>query len=275
MIDERGGAASPRRMIDRLGWLAAAGVLLVPAIVVPAVIWARVTFHALHPDFALERYPTISRALSDPAVGEPFAFWVTIAAVILWVSTHYILRMLVVEHPSRAALGTWRDRLTRALFPVMSLAMTATCVGMVLLAHYRLGTDAGGYRMHMVGSYLFFASQAATILLAAIYHSLVARAHDLEPRRVVFSDRWRARLGYLTTGAAAFYGVIFKIKSLDLGAATRAVVVLYVELETILIFVFLLYLTLYFMDVLRFSRSGCERSEISDRIAPTALNPVS
>lgn len=271
-MDDSTGRMNMLRLVDRLGWIAAFGILAVPAIVVPAVIWARVTFHALHPDFDLEKFPTISRAISDPLVGEPFAFWVTIAAVILWGATHYMLRMLLCEHPSRATLGAGRDRLGRALLAIMSVMMTATCIGMVMLSHNRLGAGASGYRMHMLGSYVFFAGQAATILLAAVYHSLVARAHDVEGRVAFFPDRWRARLGYSVTAAAVAYGVVFKIKSMDLGAATRVVVTLYIELETVLIFVFLLYLLLYFVDALRFSRRESLQTEMSEAPGETALN---
>lgn len=273
-MDVSSQPTSRRPLIDRFGWIAAVGILVVPAIVIPAVIWARVTFHALHPDFRLERYPTISRAISDPVVGEPFAFWVTIAAVILWLATHYVLWVILVEHPRRETLGVGRDRLALAILPAMSLAMTTTCVGMVMLSHNRLSDGPDGHRLHMLGSYVFFAGQAATILLCAIYHSLVAHAHDLEGRIAFFPDRWRARIGYSVTAAAAFYGVIFKIKSMDLGSAERIVITLYVELETALIFVFLIYLTLYFVDALRFSRHGRLRTEMSGKPGETALNPA-
>ncbi len=247
--------ASPLR--EGLSWLPAIGVVAVPAIVGPAVLWARATFHQLHPNADPSTYLTISRAISDPMVGEPFAVWMTVAVVILWATTHYILWMLIAQHPRRPTIGPTRDRVTRGLCVVMSLAMTASCVGMIVLSRYRLGNDDGGasHHMHMFGSYLFFGAQATTILLAAVYHSLLVPLGRTTSPPAVFPDRWRARVGYAVVVAAVLYGVVFQMKSMDLGPATRWVVSVYVEFETILIMLFLAYLACYAVDVLRFSRA--------------------
>ena len=258
---ESSKAPAGRTGLARHARLSAAGILAVPAIVVPAVLWARITFHLRHPDVDPSIYLTISRAISDPAVGEPFAFWVTLAAVILWPSTHLILWMFAARHPPRGALGRTRDRLARTLFAVMSVAMTATCVGMVLLSRWRLGSTPAEHHMHMVGSYVFFAGQATTILLAALYHTLIAPVPHPTDATAFFPARWRARLGYAVVAAAALYGVIFHVKSMDFGAASSFVVAAYVELETILIIVFLAYLALFYVDVLRFLR---ERGTTAD-----------
>ena len=253
------------------------GIVAVPAIVVPAILWARITYAGLHPNADPRSYLTISRAISDPLVGEPFAFWVTIAAVILWTSVHVILWMFIAEHPRRPALPPTRDRIARALWPVMWVTMTATCVGMVMLSHYRLGGDPATNRLHMLGSYVFFAGQATTILLAAIYHSLVAPARAAV-ETAFFPARWRARTGYAVLCAAVLYGVVFKVKSMDLGAATPWIITAYVELETILILVFLAYLAAFFVDVSRFldARSGRRAVAVPDATAneAAALDPI-
>ena len=241
--------STPRR---RLAGLGALPVLAVPAIVAPAIVWARVAWHARHPGADATLYPTISRAISDPAIGEPFAFWVTLAALLLWPATHAILWMLVVERPDRAALGPTRDRLTRGLFVAMSLCMTATCVGMVWLARFRLGATAEEHRMHMIGSYVFFAGQATTIFLCAIHHALVGPARRAIGDGGFFTARARARGGFAVVAAAAFYGVVFHVKDGDFGPATGLVIAAYVELETVLIIVFLAYLACYFVDLRRF-----------------------
>jgi hypothetical protein len=263
-----------RSFADRLSWLPAVGIASVPVIVVPAILWARVTYHALHPDADPKIYLTISRAISDPAVGEPFAFWITVAAAILWASVHAILFMFIAEHPHPPAIGVTRDRIARGLWPVMWVAMTATCVGMVMLSNFRFGTTTGENRLHMTGSYVFFAGQAATILLAAIYHSLVASARAAV-ETAFFPARWRARAGYAVVAAAVLYGVFFQIKSMDLGPATRWIVSVYVELETVLILVFLTYLAAYFVDVSRYTRSRRARHEASAAPAEAVPTPSS
>lgn len=252
---DRSRPSSDRSFAAWLPWLPVAGILTVPAIVVPAIVGARVAYGLRHPDGGPSDYLTISRAISDPVIGEPFAFWVTLAAIVLWPATHFILWMVIAQHPSRSVLGVLRDRIGRALFPAMSVAMTATCIGMVVLSRHRLGGDGGDHHAHMVGSYIFFAGQAATILIAAVYHSVVGPARRRLGSTAFFSDRWRARLGYGVVVAAALYGVIFVVKSMDLGRLTPIVVAIYIEFETLLIVVFLAYLALYTVDVLRFSRS--------------------
>ncbi len=266
MTDTRANPTALRSFADRLSWLPAIGIASVPVIVVPAILWARITFHALHPDADPKIYLTISRAISDPAVGEPFAFWITLAAAILWVSVHAILFMFIAEHPRPPAIGVTRDRIARGLWPVMWIAMTATCVGMVMLSHFRFGSTTGENRLHMTGSYVFFAGQATTILIAAIYHSLVAPARAAIDT-AFFPARWRARAGYAVVAAAVLYGVFFRIKSMDFGPATRWIVSIYVELETVLILVFLTYLAAFFVDVSRFTRS--RRAPRASAAAPT------
>ncbi|WP_333822484.1 hypothetical protein [Pinisolibacter sp.] len=274
MTNARANPTRFRSFADRLSWLPAIGIASVPVIVVPAILWARVTFHVLHPDADPKVYLTISRAISDPAIGEPFAFWITIAAAILWLSVQVILWMFVAEHPRPPAIGVTRDRIARGLWPVMWVAMTAACVGMVMLSHHRFGSTTGENRLHMIGSYVFFAGQAATILFAAIYHSLVAPARAAGDT-AFFPARWRARAGYVVVAAAALYGVFFRIKSMDFGPATRWIVSVYVELETVLILVFLTYLAAFFVDVSRFSRSRGVARETAAVSGEAVPNPTS
>jgi hypothetical protein len=255
-----------RRLSGRLALVPAFGMITVPAIVLPAILWARWAFARLHPDADPAIYLTISRAISDPAIGEPFARWVTLAALILLPSTHFLLWMIIAEHPKRDLLGATRDRICRALFVAASASMIATCVGMIMLSHYRLGAS-GDYQMHMVGSYVFFIGQALTILLVAIYHALITPARRLTGDGAFFPALWRARVGFWVVGCAALYGVVFRIKSMDLGAAKLLVATIYVELDTILIGVFLAYLVLFVVDATRFARA---RVGVAAAATPTA-----
>lgn len=261
-----------------LALIPAAAIVAVPAIVLPAILWARYAFARLHPDADPSIFLTISRAISDPAIGEPFAVWITAAALILWPATHFLLWMIIAQHPPRSLLGVTRDRVCRSLFVVASLSMTATCIGMVILSHYRLGAS-GDHRMHMVGSYVFFAGQALTILLVAIYHGLIGPARRVTGDSAFFPTPWRARIGYAVVACAVLYGVVFRVKSLDLGVSKPLVATLYVELETILIGVFLAYLVLFAVDASRFARSRAHVAEKDaageDAVADAAYDAVS
>ena len=270
MADPRPTTLRHRSWREWFALLPAVGIVAVPAIVVPAILWARHTFAVLHPNADPRIYLTISRAISDPAVGEPFAVWVTIAAAILWISVHTILWMFIAEHPRAPAAVPRHDRIARGLWPAMWLTMTITCVGMVMLSHHRLGGDVAVNRLHMLGSYVFFGGQATTILLAAIYHSLIAPLGTAD-EAAFFPARWRARAGYAVFAAAVVYGIVFKVKSMDLGPATRWIVSVYVELETLLILVFLSYLAAFFVDVSRFlRRRGAAPTAVAPSEAPTA-----
>lgn len=253
--------ATDRSVLERYAWALASGILIVPAIVVPAILWARYTFHRLHPDADPSIFLTISRAISDPAVGEPFAVWVTIAAVILWPSTHLILWMFAADHPPRDLLGRRRDLIGRSVLVGLSLAMTASCIGMVVLSNYRLGSGSADHRIHMLGSYTFFAGQAVAILLTATYHSVIAPARRSADVAAFFPPHRRAALGYAIMALAVFYGAIFRVKSMDFGAAQAWVTSAYVELETLLIIIFLAYLTLFYVDAVRFLRTRARRPQ--------------
>lgn len=270
-----------RPLREWLFLLPAAGIVAVPAIVVPAILWARIAFHLRHPNADPGDYLTISRAISDPVIGEPFAFWVTIAAAILWPSVHAILWMFIGEHPRPPAISTGRDRASRITWVAMWITMTATCVGMVMLSHFRLGDGPAGHRLHMIGSYVFFGGQAVTILLAAVYNGLIARL-PTAGASAFFPPLWRARSGYAVFAAAVLYGVFFRVKSMDFGAATAWIITVYVELETILIIVFLSYLAAYLVDVARFVRGRTVRrsraeapAEADAAVAEALPDPVS
>lgn len=256
-----------RSLLDRHARLIASGILIVPAIVIPAILWARFAFHRLHPDADPSIFLTISRAISDPTIGEPFAVWVTIAAALLWPSTHLLLWMFATDHPRRDRLGARRDLIGRAMLVGFSLAMTAACTGMVILSNYRLGSGGADHRVHMFGSYIFFIGQASAILLVATYHSVIAPA--LRPAVApFFPARRRIAFGYAIMALAALYGGLFRVKSMDFGAAQGWVTSAYVELETILIILFLIYLSLFYVDALRFLRSRGRRA------GDEALEPI-
>lgn len=237
-------------------WVPTLGVVTVPGIVIPAILWARIAFHFRHPDASPDEYLTISRAISDPVIGEPFARWVTLAAVLLWATYAYMMRMFLAQHPSAPPPHGWRAGAARLSLGLSAVAMTGSCVGMVLLSHFRLDDGEADRAAHMAGSYLFFVSQAAAIFLVAAYHGAIAEARRAAPVRRFFSEHWRIRAGYGITAAAVLYGSLFSVKSMDFGAATEWVISAYVELETVLITAFLLYLFAFCVDVFAFAGGG-------------------
>lgn len=245
-----GDATSAVRRAPLAAWVPTLAVVSVPAIVIPAILVARIAYHFRHPEALAEDYLTISRAISDPVIGEPFAVAVTIAAVLLWGVFHYVLRMAILQRPP---LTGWRVWAARIALVGGSIAITGSCIGMVVLSHYRLDDGDADRDLHMFGSYLFFVSQSAAIFFLALFHRVVAAARTAGATRLFFSDLWRARIGFTLVAAAVAYGLLFAVKAMDFGAATPWVVWVYVELETALITSFLLYFLFFAVDVFAFA----------------------
>jgi hypothetical protein len=252
----------PGRPAARLDWRGAvAGVsILSIAFVFVAVnaciYWARAAFIAAHPAYAAQTPPTISRALADPAIAAPFAFWVAVAAALLVLGVGGIVVMAASALPGleRAAPGPGR-RVWLAVLAVWPLQLGAS-VGMVMLSRY---TFPDHDEMHMAGSYLFFAAQAATVLcglvvsLAARDPAVAARmqaAGALAPR----ANRLRVYLGALCIALVLGYLALFVLKDLDLGAWEPAVYQTYVLTEPLCISGFLLFVLLYLPDLARYRR---------------------
>ncbi|MBA5778730.1 hypothetical protein H2509_16520 [Stappia sp. F7233] len=215
---------------------------------------ARAEYIERFPDIAAIKPPTISRAISDPLIGKPFAFWITLSAVMLIPAFIPVCRLYWRSggrlHEVDPAAGAAIRRGT----VLLAISLAATAVGMVMLSHY---TFPNHHREHMLGSYTFFIGQAVVMALIAWMCFRLAR-HPLPPgevtsRKVIDPrvSRLRAPLAAASLLVAAAYLGLFLLKGVDLPAGNRLVYRAYVLLEPALISLCLAVFATYYLDVIR------------------------
>ena len=103
-MSRRGGAGEG----VLLGLLLSVPVVAIPLFQIPMMFWARWSFYQRHPDYVQHSAPTISRAISDPAIGGPFAM------MILAVTAVVLLALVPIFHGYRTAIDTRFAQLARA-----------------------------------------------------------------------------------------------------------------------------------------------------------------
>lgn len=252
---------------NRAAALLALPALMVPAIEIPLVLWARARFLELHPDYLYDP-PTISRSINDPAVGAPFADLIlVITALILMVVP--VLAWSYALAISRLTLGRGRRLLMQGLLLMVLCGQIIASAGMVLTTQFTFAIDHG---MHMLGSYTFFSFQALTILMAAalcrMLHTEQQRhgiaAHDWQFRPAM--HRFRFRFAWVIVGLVVLYGILFALKDHTLPISDYIVQVAYTQCEVIVIACYVLFLGSYAIDIHHMVRH--------DRLRPAPAAPA-
>lgn len=245
------------------GWAARAAVLALVANVFAIgavtfwIYYARMLFGALRPDYVAVQPPTISRAISEPTVGEPFSFWITVSAIFLGLGVFCLGSFYRrVSHwltsPSR-----YLARLLAVGIPVIVFLQTMAGVGMYILSTYRF-PDFN--QVHMVGSYLFFLSQAMVIVVATMLSSALLRdqasLQELQTAGLMSKPmiRIRLRAGQIAIVLMVVYILLFKVKDLDLNVMNDTIYIAYTTVEPVLITAFLVVLGLFQTDLLALRR---------------------
>lgn len=216
------------------------------------IYYARIAFIATHPVYVAEQPPTISRAISDPLIGEPFAFWVGISAVAL---SFGVLGITLV-YLRIAQSHLFDDRGGRGILICAAVAVAvfqaASAVGMYMLSAYRFPDHNA---VHMVGSILFFVAQTLVIVVGVVVcTTLLARPEttDALQRAGQMRRSWvlfRKWLGLATVGLAVIYMALFLGKNADFGAANEMLYATYVTVEPIVITLFLAFLGTFQTDL--------------------------
>jgi len=134
-----------------------------PAVTIGAMLWARHESIKLHPTLAAINPPTISRAIADPIIGDPFALWMFVVG---GAQAFAVYRLALAMGRTALVIGSPRYRaLMSVLLCFMVLAMAAAVVGVVMLSQYT-GSISDYY--HQLGSYLMFTGDGVGILLCGI-----------------------------------------------------------------------------------------------------------
>lgn len=239
-------ANAPKRFSVRLSAVSMALTGFVIVVVNYLIYHARIVFSWNNPDYVAVNPPTISRAISDPIVGEPFANWMLVCAPVLFVGVSCLV--LAIWHEVRRAGSAPESmyRVIRAFCATVIVLQAMASVGMVMLSQYRFPDHD---EMHMTGSYLFFCSQAFVVVFGEIYSRRVwkaSQAYSLLSARMV-----QVRKVYIWV--PVFLGVtylsLFTLKNYEFGTIDDALYQAYTITELLLISSFLGYVLSFHGDM--------------------------
>lgn len=215
---------------------------------------ARAEYIERFPDIVAVKPPTISRAISDPPIGEPFAFWISLSALLLVLAFLPIGRLYWRSGSRIARSDPSTGSAIRFGSVFLLLTVAATAIGMVMLSNY---TFPHYHREHMLGSYTFFTGQSLAMAAIAWMCFRIARhkgpdgrqAEDgaINPR----ASRYRAPLAAACVLTALAYLGLFLLKNVDLPFGEQVIYQAYVLLEPALISLCLAVLATFYPEVIR------------------------
>ncbi len=246
-------------------WLALTGLLTNSFAIVVVVYWihrARSIFIERHPEYVSTEPPTISRAISDPVAGEPFAFWITITAIVLPFSVSIVALLYLQASRILARYDPKSARFVKILIPFLVLFQLSASVGMVLLSQYRFPDHNA---IHMLGSYIFFISDCFWILTASLLCLSISRTFSRRPEITTETlllakpSRFRAIFGLIIIFLSISYFAIFLTKDVMLPFGSQLILHSYVYLEATLITAFMLFYTLYLFEYVEIWRQNDRR----------------
>ncbi|MBO9399610.1 hypothetical protein [Shimia sp. R9_3] len=216
---------------------------------------ARWQYALFYPEKTAERPYTISESIGDPRIGEPFADWMLLCAPILFVGVVLLCLPALRELRVSASDAKMVRRITLLTWTLLVLQAMA-CVGLVVLSQYRFPHFRDE---HMLGSYLFFFSQALVVVcgefLSRSYAQLGAEGRVLTPRYAA----WRRAYVWVPIALGVSYLVFFLGKGHAPEGLRYEVYYIYTGLELLLLSSFLLYVMTFAPDMWRtwrVSRSG-------------------
>lgn len=217
-------------------------------LVVNAQIYpARWQFAAFYPEKTSERPYTISESIGDPRIGEPFADWMLLCAPILFVGVVLLCLSALRELRAHGSDPKMARRITLLTWMLLVLQAVA-CVGLVILSQYRFPHFRDE---HMLGSYLFFFSQAIVVVLGEMmsrsYAKLAPEGRVLSPRYAA----WRRNYVWVPIALGVSYLAFFLGKGYAPDGLRYVVYAFYTNLELLLLSSFLLYVMTFAPDMWR------------------------
>ncbi len=138
--------------------------LINPTVTIAAMLWARHESIKLHPTLAAINPPTISRAIADPIIGDPFAYWMFVVG---GAQALAVYRLTLALSRTALKIGSPRHRtLMGVLLCFIVMAEATAIVGVIMLSQY---TGSISDYLHQLGSYLMFAGNGVGILLCGTF----------------------------------------------------------------------------------------------------------
>ncbi|WP_127113378.1 hypothetical protein [Shimia sediminis] len=208
---------------------------------------ARYLYGYYNPDAVSRRPATISRAISDPQVGEPFANWMLVCAPLLAIGVALLIISALIELHRNGGAPTQKEwRILVLLCLVLIALQVFAAIGMVMLSQFRFPNDN---KLHMKGSYLFFFSQAFVVM----FGEFVSRRFGKLPQdRTLLSfgmARFRKFYVWVPILLGVLYLSLFFAKDFDLGAVNPPLYILYTTTEPLLLTAYLGYVLTYHADM--------------------------
>lgn len=208
---------------------------------------ARHLFGHYNPEAVSGRPPTISRAISDPLVGDPFADWMLICAPLIAVGVACLVVPALIELRRNGGAPTRREHLILFwLCALVILLQVLAAIGMVMLSQFRFPDH---HKLHMQGSYLFFFSQGFVVVIGEF---VSRRFGKLPADRTLLSSgmaRFRKYYVWVPILLGVAYLSLFAAKEFDLGAWSAPLYVAYTTAEPLLLSSFLGYILIYHVDM--------------------------
>lgn len=171
-----------------------------------AIIWVHADNVVRHPESYAEAPPTISRALWDPAIADPFALLMVLSALFLTIAIAQVtltLGRLAWRLPGRGA--------NTVLLLLFGGCEAIAVAGMIVLSQY---TGQFHSQLHDLGSYMLFFGHAIGISLSGWLIVRLRRAAAGDPRaatavRVLCQAEKCPRRALRIAVLSAAYGAVY------------------------------------------------------------------
>ena len=216
------------------------------------IYYARATFIEIATYYT--EPPTVSRAISEPSIGEPFAIWVSLSGLLLVVGVGILVLRIIQHIRSLPAPSRYLRICAYLLLPLLAVMQASSSVGMYMLSVYRFPF---AHDLHMAGSYQFFLSQMMVIVLFTIFnHALLrdrASLAELHSRRNLHQSAvvLRYAMGWVCIAIVFSYFALFFFKDVYVYEVWPALHLWYTLFELAVISSFLLLLGLVHIDMFR------------------------
>lgn len=250
-----GWPSGSRRFAGAATVFAALATVFVTLVVIWQIHAARILFLKQNPDYADGLFrPTVSRALSDPTVGEPFHIWITLCALLLPPAVMVIGALYLETGRFIADIAPRLSRLFRFAVPATVVAQMVSSFGMWMLSGFRFPDHNAE---HMIGSYLFFSAQTLVVVMGTLMCFAIARSGPVAtrlakaPRGLLRPSLCRARalFGLFCVVMTLFYVLLFIAKDMASPIDIHILYELYVRTELVVISGFVVFLSLHLPEL--------------------------
>lgn len=232
-------------------------VLLTPPIlgINGLIYYARAAYANLHPEEVAAKPHTISRALTDPRVGDLFGQCLAVLSPMLGIGVFLLVWLALIDWLNTRS-GSERPVSARTAFGLGHLLIVLqamACIGIVMLSSYSLEENRD---LHMWGSYLFFVAQLLVIVAGGTWCSFMKSMQAPQPVYRTATLRAAAKFAIIPIAVALTYIGLFFTKDWVSESYWMAVMKLYTRTEPLTISGFLLYLGLFVFELGHFLYRG-------------------